>query len=984
MKRLVAIPLFVFLLLGSASTVEAQSRASVNGSVTDQQTGETLIGANVILAETGTSAPVVGAVTGFDGMFQFETVEPGTFDLVVRFVGYEEARQPVDISAGESYAFEIALRSSDISLNTVVVTASRQEEKVLDAPASMSVLSAREVEEQATPSMVSSMRNVTGLDMSQTGADRYEIVLRGFNNAFSGATFSLVDYRQGAVASLGVNAWIMMPISNIDTDRIEIVRGAGSALYGAGVDAGVIHIVTKDPFSSPGTTVSLYGGERSLLGANFRHAGVVNEKLGYKIAGVYSQVNDWEMDVLDPIDFVELDGNGDELVAYEGSDTYYELSADGETVRAVSASEIPDATFDIPRDYDTWKANVNGMIEYRFSTLTSLVVNAGFMTTKSPILTGIGTAQADGFGYTYGQVRLRSGRFFAQGYINTNDGGDSFVYGTGTPLVDKSRLISGQAQYDVSLLQDRERIIFGVDFEQTTPDTEGTIYGRNEDDDTITEFGAYAQSLTRISPKFDLTLAGRLDYTNIYDEVQFSPRAALVYKPSPAHSFRATYNQAFSSPGNNSLFLDIVAGQNPVAPPDFVILARGRGAVDGYRFLRDPSNQQYVSSDLVATSNLPYLDLPTNPETGFSFNWNTDVPVGMDLSPIYGLVFAGLSQLTLEEVEEALGVQIPPALFPILQDQLSPEKTVVQGWVDGVLAKPSTEGGVSFVTDATDIEPLKQSRTQTIEIGYKGIVADRFLFAVDAYRSEKRDFSGPLIFETPVVLVPTLTEELTTALAAGISDNTQLSGLLLALQAANPDNDFSPEGVAAAIAGLAADQLPGPADPVAIVQAEENMDGPLGPELMLSYRNFGNIDFWGVDVAAQFMINDKATAFANYSYVSDNFWDEEEVGSPGNELALNAPQHKIKAGLDYSEQFGPSASISGRYIDAFPVLSGPYVGRVPSYFLLDVGAGYDLGKVAPGFRVDLLVQNVLDNRHREFVGSPQLGRFTTIRATYGF
>ena len=78
------------------------------------------------------------------------------------------------------------------------------------------------------------------------------------------------------------------------------------------------------------------------------------------------------------------------------------------------------------------------------------------------------------------------------------------------------------------------------------------------------------------------------------------------------------------------------------------------------------------------------------------------------------------------------------------------------------------------------------------------------------------------------------------------------------------------------------------------------------------------------------------------------------------------------------------ANFSARYIDEFPVLSGPYVGIVPSYFLLDVGGGYDFGKSLPGFRVDLLIQNVLNNKHREFVGAPMLGRFTTLRAIYSF
>jgi len=354
----------------------------------------------------------------------------------------------------------------------------------------------------------------------------------------------------------------------------------------------------------------------------------------------------------------------------------------------------------------------------------------------------------------------------------------------------------------------------------------------------------------------------------------------------------------------------------------------------------------------------------------------------MDLGFIYGLVYSGLSQLTREEVEAALGVSIPPALFPILVDQLSPENTVVEGWVDGVLAKPAIGGGANIVSDATSIDPLQRSLTETFEVGYKGILGNRLLVAVDVYRSNRKDFTGPLLFESPIVLVPTLSEDLAAALAVGIVNNPSLSGLLATLQAANPDRDFSAEGVAGAITALAADQLPGPSDPVAIVQPAENLDGPLGPELMLAYRNFGDIDFWGVDISTRFIINDYAQAFANYSYVSDNFFDQDELGSPGNQLALNAPRHKVKAGLKYSKPRGLLANISGRYIDEFPVLSGPFVGVVPSYFLLDVGVGYDLGSSAPGLRVDLLIQNVLDNEHREFVGAPQLGRFTTLRATY--
>jgi outer membrane receptor for ferrienterochelin and colicins len=66
------------------------------------------------------------------------------------------------------------------------------------------------------------------------------------------------------------------------------------------------------------------------------------------------------------------------------------------------------------------------------------------------------------------------------------------------------------------------------------------------------------------------------------------------------------------------------------------------------------------------------------------------------------------------------------------------------------------------------------------------------------------------------------------------------------------------------------------------------------------------------------------------------------------------------------------------------VESGPYVGDVESYFLMDVGVGYDFGRSVAGLRVDMTVQNVLDNVHREFYGAARIGRMGIARLTYTF
>ncbi|MEX1056061.1 MAG: carboxypeptidase regulatory-like domain-containing protein, partial [Rhodothermales bacterium] len=183
---LVALPVF---------SAEAQQTATVTGTVTDATEGFRLGGANLVLLDAQAEEMITGAATGADGNYRITGIAPGDYVLAFRFVGYREERVPLTLSAGESRTVNIALTATGLDLNTVVVTASRQEEKVLDAPASISVLDAREIAANVVLSSAAVLRNTTGLDLAQTGIDRYEIVLRGFNNAFSGAAYVLTDYR---------------------------------------------------------------------------------------------------------------------------------------------------------------------------------------------------------------------------------------------------------------------------------------------------------------------------------------------------------------------------------------------------------------------------------------------------------------------------------------------------------------------------------------------------------------------------------------------------------------------------------------------------------------------------------------------------------------------------------------------------------------------------------------------------------------------
>ncbi len=912
------------VLTFSPNAALAQQNGTVSGTITVEDDGGSLPGANVIALDAS-GAVKGGAASGLDGSYSF-MVAAGSYTLRARYVGFQDCESTVTVSAGATVTFDCALGQSGLELNTIVVAASRREEKALDAPAAISVLSGADLTASVSTSPVEALRTTPGVDMQQTGVDRREMVLRGFNNAFSSAAYVLTDYRQGAVPSLAVNLYSLMPNVGVDIDRVEVVRGPGSALYGAGVDAGVVHFISKDPFTHPGTTVSITGGEQALFGAEWRHAGVAGPdgKFGYKISGFYTKAEDWDLDPDDDADALQI-------------------LADG------------------IRDTDYEKLNVNGALEYRFSDTGSIAVNAGYATLKATVLSGIGTVQADGIGYTYGQLRLNIDNFFAQVYLNKNDAADSFVYGAGH-VVDKSTQLVAQAQYDMSLSEGRHNVIIGADLELTRPDTEGTI----QTDEGIDEIGGYIQVTSSLTSMLNFTGAIRGDYNSVQENFQISPRAALVYKPNTTSSFRVTYNRAFSSPSTNSNFLNIIAGQIPGTD----ILIRGRGDAYGYTFDRNSALTADYGSDLVASSlNPAALGIPQG--------------VGLPLDATYAAVHAGLAAIPLDVLAGILqsqGIPVDAATAGALVFLLSKEGgTNVEGVSRGILGTLNLSTfGVDLISGVSDIRPLDQTITNTYEVGYKGVINDKLLATVDVYYSQKENFVGPLLVETPFVLVPNLGNDLTAALGAGIAGNPTLAGTLALF-------GVSPEAAAGLIVGLAGDALPSASTPVAIVQPRENNAGPGNtPELMLTLRNFGKVSFYGADIAFQYLANDQLSVFGNLSLVSDDFFDDEELEEDGTglELALNAPALKGSAGFRYTLDSGLTFNAAGRYTDGFPVRSGPYAGDVDSYFLLDLGVGYDLNDVAPGLRVDFSVSNVLDEFHREFVGAPEMGRMGMGRLTY--
>ena len=945
--------LLISILLATSSW--AQSTGKLAGSVFDDG-GNSRPGANIKVVGPQLSSPT-GTVTDAQGAYSI-SLPPGRYEVTASFVGFETITKSIDITSAGTTTADFTLASDVLWGSQIIVSASRRPEKVLNAPASVSVVEGKQFADVPTINVAEGVRTQGGVDFVKTGLVQNATVVRGFNNVFSGALLTLMDNRIGRVPSLRINVNSFIPVTNQDIERIEIVRGPGSALYGPNSANGVMHIITRSPFGSEGTIIGFGGGERSLRNVSFRHAVSKNGKIGFKISGQYFAGTDWKFE--DPI----------ELQANNGVN---------------------------PRTYDLEKFMGEARLDFRPADDTEIILSAGGSNADIIEMTGIGAAQADGWKYQYLQGRVRYRDWFGQVFYNKSDAGDTRLLRTNNPIVDKSTMTVFQLQHSPTL-GERQRFTYGGDLLLTRPKTEGTINGSHENDDDVNEYGVYLQSETSLSDRVDLIVAGRYDSHNHMADNKFSPRAAVVVKPDENQSLRATYNRAFSTPTSNNLFLDLVTNSDafsvgaafaPVLGFSPAIDVRALGVLNGFTFNRDAGGLPTYRSPFA-----PVAGLETSTQIPLHDPLFTNVEWGLARGAVLNAFIPTIRPVAIGLVtQQLIGFGLPAetaaAQAPAVVDaQLAAFQTIVPTQLPGLrnslaALNVATSGfdpvaiSADVVSDILSIDP---TITETYEIGYKGLINRNLLITVDLYRTDTRDFVGPLRIETPNVFLEAqaLAAALTASFGASLADpdNADLATFLAALDAptlgGNANGTSVDELVSLFVSGTAnngAAFIPfGTVTPIQAVDPAA---------ITITYRNFGSVTLYGIDAGFTYFAPNNWTLTGNYSFVNEDLF--ENLGGIAD-VALNAPKHKVNLGIRYAHPAsGFRAGATLRYRGEFPMDSGAYVGIVDSYTAIDLTAQYDLPfKNSPiSATLSLNGSNILDERHQEFVGAPEIGRLVT-------
>ncbi len=951
------------------TTFSLLGQGTISGVVTDES-GEALIGANVIVAGT-----TEGTVTDFDGSFSFNTTQSFPLTVVVSFTGYSSQDIALD---GPTSGLSVTMVEGILLGSDVIISASRRREKIQEAPASVSVITARKLQATPNDNAARAIINEPGVYVQQQGAGRVNIQLRGDGGIFGSASFPILDYRSLSGPGLGTFDNLNSPLNNIDIERIEVVRGPGSALYGPGVTSGVVHFISKSAIDRPGTTIELIGGELSTFGASLRHATKVSDKFGFKINAVVKRGNEFTYDPSNPIDAGQIGLTQNTVSRPTITNGIVDLSQPG-TVLLGPDDLDPDG--DGNPIQDDWRQFVlNGTLEFRPQDDLSIVLAGGTNNASAPFYNsqGVGLSQATEF---WTQARIQKGGLFAQAFWLTNNGGSdenpTFLYNTGnsTGIARTQFEAQGQYNWDAPGFLNSNWTA-GVDYRLSVADTNNEVYGRQEEDDDFGIIGGYVQTKLALGSKLDLVLAGRADRFNFLDETAFSPRAVLVFKPSPKHTIRAGYNRAVGAPSQLQVNIDF---------PVTTFNVPGVGAVGSAWLLGNQGTQTFGDNpQIVWNSVLQGLGVPNLP---------VGTP-GLPNSISYGLATQGLLPQLLPGVVQGLIAQGVPA-------ELAQSTAANLG---AYLGNPANfPGGFTGEFEGFNLfngEPLglidapaAALRVEdTWEIGYKGLIADKLGVSIDVYN---RTIDGATLFTgiSPTYRLNNvnIAGDLVSSIDAGGIESF-LAGELGAL---GPDAAGALAagltqqvlgGYAAAAAGAEAALLPaiqgfGAAGVLAWTPTQELPQG-IGPLYAAGYRTFEAFDYWGADIGLNYFISNDLSIFGNYSWTSDNIFNPQIRGVDGTEqTSISQPNNRFRLGWNLTPEYGWRANMAYQYDPSFPVFLGQFSGDTDVKNLVDAGVGY---KFDNGLSLNLTAQNLFDNEYRTFPQFPQIGRRVLGTLTYDF
>jgi outer membrane receptor protein involved in Fe transport len=577
-------------LLCLPAVAAAQETGTVTGTVTRAGEGSALSSVSVSVEATGQST-----VTGADGKYTLRRVPAGPQRIVFRWLGYRPTQVDVTVEAGGTVTADAGLEPVTVALSEIVVEgASRAPERIVEAPAAISVVPPEVLQSVSiTGQAPAALQTVPGADVVQSGVNDFNVNARGFNSSLNRRVLVLQDGRDLAIAFLGAQEWNGMTQPLEDLGKVEMVRGPGSALYGANAFSGVVNITTLTAREALGTKVTVSGGELETFRGDLRHASLfAGDRFGLRVNAGYNRSDTYSRTR------TRLDGTS---LAREYEDATDEPVGPVREVVPLRG-QTTDAAGDAVGDRDPL---VNGYgsarLDYYADNGSVFTVDGGASQVQNEIfVTGIGRVQVAKAIKPYIRAAVAHDRYNVFGYWYSRTSLDPQVsLQSGRDIEERSDIFHGEGQTNWNFLEDRGRVVAGASVRNTHVNTSGTLMNLANDDRSDNLYSVYGQVEYKLVPQLRVVGALRWDDGDLIDR-QFSPKGALVFSPNEDHSFRFSVNRAFQTPNYSEFFLQVPVAQ-PTASP-----ATLEGGIEQYYAAVRASLPPQALAGLTITDNLPW------------------------------------------------------------------------------------------------------------------------------------------------------------------------------------------------------------------------------------------------------------------------------------------------------------------------------------------------------------------------------------------
>lgn len=210
----------------------------------------------------------------------------------------ESQEGPTPVTTGAAPPKEAFLTDA---YEKVVVTASRYGQDPLDSPSSITVLTQEDIRLSGAVHIADVLRRVVGVDVMAMSSGVPYLGIRGFNSEMTNKVLWLIDGRPAYLEFLATALSVTMPVAMEEIERIEVIRGPGSAIYGANAVTGVINIITRQPGEGPAAIASVSGGLNSLISSSAVASGRLGP-VGYRMSAGYQQEGRFQKEVDEIVD----------------------------------------------------------------------------------------------------------------------------------------------------------------------------------------------------------------------------------------------------------------------------------------------------------------------------------------------------------------------------------------------------------------------------------------------------------------------------------------------------------------------------------------------------------------------------------------------------------------------------------------------------------------------------------------------------------